>query len=383
MVARPPGRLRDGPARAGRGQLLHREPRGRAGGRPEACGTSWRSRASRPRPSRAPATPTTGSSGPPAMLASRRWPSSAIWTPCSPREVRGLSRGRAAPARPRRAGHEGRPGGRGLRPARPRRGVPRRARRPPPAAHRGGLRRGGRLSRGRRDHPAVDRRQRRRAGLRVRPGAGRDHHPPQGHRKRERGGAGQGGHAGNAHAEGKNADLGSGPLGGCRAAAHRLRARGHRQRGHHLRRHREEHGARARRGARRHPLPDPGRRGSAGATAPRRGGASGGVGARDAARALGRGEPRSAGAHCGERRAHGRVRARGPGRRTRSGGSTAHRRSQRREHHFLHGNRLHRRPRPPRKGFHTVEEQIEVGPLVPKAEALARFLAGRAGTGSG
>jgi glutamate carboxypeptidase len=35
------------------------------------------------------------------------------------------------------------------------------------------------------------------------------------------------------------------------------------------------------------------------------------------------------------------------------------------------------------KGFHTVDEQIEVDTLVPKAEALARFLAGRAGTGGG
>jgi len=35
------------------------------------------------------------------------------------------------------------------------------------------------------------------------------------------------------------------------------------------------------------------------------------------------------------------------------------------------------------KGFHTVEEQIEVETLVPKAEALARFLAGRARGGGG
>ena len=35
------------------------------------------------------------------------------------------------------------------------------------------------------------------------------------------------------------------------------------------------------------------------------------------------------------------------------------------------------------KGFHTVDEQIEVETLVPKAEALARFLAGRAGPGDG
>lgn len=35
------------------------------------------------------------------------------------------------------------------------------------------------------------------------------------------------------------------------------------------------------------------------------------------------------------------------------------------------------------KGFHTVDEQIEVDTLVPKAEALARFLVGRAGGGSG
>ena len=30
------------------------------------------------------------------------------------------------------------------------------------------------------------------------------------------------------------------------------------------------------------------------------------------------------------------------------------------------------------KGFHTVDEQIEVETLIPKAEALARFLGGRA-----
>jgi glutamate carboxypeptidase len=35
------------------------------------------------------------------------------------------------------------------------------------------------------------------------------------------------------------------------------------------------------------------------------------------------------------------------------------------------------------KGFHTVDEQIEVETLVPKAEALARFLAGRARAGGG
>ena len=35
------------------------------------------------------------------------------------------------------------------------------------------------------------------------------------------------------------------------------------------------------------------------------------------------------------------------------------------------------------KGFHTVEEQIEVETLVPKAEALARFLAGRARAAGG
>jgi glutamate carboxypeptidase len=35
------------------------------------------------------------------------------------------------------------------------------------------------------------------------------------------------------------------------------------------------------------------------------------------------------------------------------------------------------------KGFHTVDEQIEVETLVPKAEALARFLAGRGGAGGG
>jgi len=35
------------------------------------------------------------------------------------------------------------------------------------------------------------------------------------------------------------------------------------------------------------------------------------------------------------------------------------------------------------KGFHTVDEQIEVETLIPKAEALARFLAGRARAGGG
>ena len=35
------------------------------------------------------------------------------------------------------------------------------------------------------------------------------------------------------------------------------------------------------------------------------------------------------------------------------------------------------------KGFHTVDEHIEVETLVPKAEALARFLAARAGAGGG
>jgi len=35
------------------------------------------------------------------------------------------------------------------------------------------------------------------------------------------------------------------------------------------------------------------------------------------------------------------------------------------------------------RGFHTVDEQIEVETLVPKAEALARFLVGRAGAGGG
>jgi len=35
------------------------------------------------------------------------------------------------------------------------------------------------------------------------------------------------------------------------------------------------------------------------------------------------------------------------------------------------------------KGFHTVDEQIEVQTLVPKAEALARFLVARAGAGGG
>jgi glutamate carboxypeptidase len=53
-------------------------------------------------------------------------------------------------------------------------------------------------------HPPLHRRQRRGAGLRVRSGAGRDHHPAEGHGNVSVVGQGAA-HAGNAHAEGKNA----------------------------------------------------------------------------------------------------------------------------------------------------------------------------------